>query len=59
MDYARIETARRYAQRRANRTGRPMAITYRDDLRNFEGGYLIEPADDGNPAHTIVLRPQQ
>ena len=56
--YAKIETARRHAQRRADRAGRPMAVTFRDDLRNFEGGYMVEPAEDGNPAHAIVLRPQ-
>ena len=45
MTFASADTALRAAERRANSTGQPVGVAFRDDLRNFQGGYILTAPD--------------
>ena len=48
--YASVCAANRAAGRRTER-GKPSVVEFHDDLRDFEGGYIVEDYDPDNPLH--------
>ena len=48
--YRNIDAATKAAERRTMK-GYVSVVKYDQDLRNFEGGYVVEDYDDENPLH--------